>query len=383
MSLELKAEVVVVGAGVHGSSAALHLARAGKDTILLEKFPLPHARGSSHGQSRITRKANYAHPALTPIHGDSLNMWQSLQAQAGVTLFKPHSLLVIGAKEQKSLIDRIASTVKHLGETPQWADPKDINAKYRINFPDSSLAFVDPSAGILKADKCVTALQQLFRDAGGRLMDEWMVEDVVAEDEGVEVRGPRGVVRAGSVVLCPGPWAGPFLAKLGVHIPLKVERISVLYMKMLDPTTPTTIFIDFTDTPHVYCVPQLEYPGMVKLAYHQGPVVDPDKRDIAVSDELRESIKKYMSKKYPGLNPEPAIEETCLYTVTPDGEFVLDRHPKHPNIVFACGFSGTGFKIAPAIGEELCRMVLGQPPKYNLQHFKADRFTNTLSSSKL
>ncbi|KAK3886017.1 hypothetical protein Pcinc_005082 [Petrolisthes cinctipes] len=118
---------------------------------------------------------------------------------------RPHSLLVIGTKEQKSLIDRIASTVKHLGETPQWADPKDINTKYRINFPDSSLAFMDPSAGILKADKCVTALQQLFRDAGGRLMDEWMVEDVVSVDEGVEVRGPRGVVRAGSVVLCSGP----------------------------------------------------------------------------------------------------------------------------------------------------------------------------------
>ncbi|KAK3891003.1 hypothetical protein Pcinc_005085 [Petrolisthes cinctipes] len=132
-------------------------------------------------------------------------------------------------------------------------------------------------------------------------------------------------------------------------------------MKMLDPTTPTTIFIDFTETPHVYCVPQLDWR----------------------TTKARESIKKYMSKKYPGLYPETAIEETCLYTVTPDGEFVLDRHPKHPNIVFACGFSGTGFKIAPAIGEELCRLVLGQPPKYNLQHFKADRFTNNLSSSKL
>ncbi|KAK8386370.1 hypothetical protein O3P69_010797 [Scylla paramamosain] len=112
----LQASAVVVGGGVHGSSAALHLARAGVDTILLEQFPLPHSRGSSHGQTRIIRLANYAIPPLTPIMADSFAMWKKLEKDGGVSLLRPHPMLAVG--EDQSIMSRLAASVREGGSEP-------------------------------------------------------------------------------------------------------------------------------------------------------------------------------------------------------------------------------------------------------------------------
>ncbi|XP_042209772.1 peroxisomal sarcosine oxidase-like [Homarus americanus] len=375
----LEADVVVVGAGVHGSSAALHLARAGRITILLDQFPLPHSRGSSHGQSRIIRQANYGIPALTTIMTDAVTHWRRIQDQAGETLIRPSSMLLLAEGHQRALMERVANSVKQGGHQPLWLTPQHVNHKYGVKTSPDSLALLDPSAGVLMADKCVAALQRLFREAGGRIVDTWPVDDVqVAADETVRVTGRRGVVKAEAAVLCPGPWAGPLLAKLGVHIPLRVEKISVFYWRIKDPannTTTTTIFVDLKPSGHFYGLPELEYPGLMKLVLHTGPEVQPDQRDQVNSEKVKEAVKKYVKEKFPFLHPEPALEESCMYTWTPDEEFVVDRHPKHKNIVFCCGFSGTGFKIAPTIGENLCRLVLGHPTLHDLSAFSASRFS--------
>lgn len=368
---------MVVGGGVHGSSAALHLARAGLDTILLEQFPVPHSRGSSHGQTRIIRLANYAIPPLTPIMADSFAMWQKLERDAGVSLLRPHPMLAVG--EDQSIMNRLAASVREGGSEPILLSAVDVNRKYGTSFPAHCHGLIDPSAGVLMADKCVQALQRVFREEGGRVVDEWPVVDVEVKPCGeVELRGPKGTVKAARLVMCPGPWAGPLLAKIGVHLPLEVRRISVFYWRIKDEDTPSISFVDTRefDGGHNYGVPHLEYPGMMKLVHHTGPVIGgPDERDkVGASKQHREQMKQYVKDHFPTLDPEPVVEETCLYTCTPDLEFVVDRHPHHSNIVFACGFSGTGFKIAPAIGEDLCNLALGRPTVRDLSVFSADRF---------
>lgn len=373
----LQAASVVVGAGVHGSSAALHLAQAGQDTILLEQFPLPHSRGSSHGQTRIIRIANRGIEPLTPIMADSFSMWKKLEQESGVPLLRPNPMLAVS--NDKAELTGVAKTIVDGGYQPVSCKVSEVNRKYGMSFPPDCEAIIDPAAGVLMADKCVQTIQKLFRESGGRVVDEWPVEEVVVGPSGeVEVRGPKGCVRAARAVLCPGPWAGPMLAKLGVHLPLEVKRVSVFYWRLKDKTTPTISFVDhrIIGDNHMYGVPSVEYPGMVKVVNHSGPVIrSPEERDLVGSSrEVREMTMGYVKDNLPCLEPVPVVEETCLYTVTPDEEFVVDSIPNHPNVIYACGFSGTGFKIAPAIGEDLCRLALGRPTVRDLSAFSASRF---------
>ncbi|XP_050725700.1 peroxisomal sarcosine oxidase-like isoform X2 [Eriocheir sinensis] len=371
----LRAATVVVGGGVHGSSAAYHLAKAGQDTILLEQFPLPHSRGSSHGQTRIIRLANYGVPQLTALMADSFGMWRKIEQEAGVSLVRSSPMLVV--TDDAKMMARVERSVREGGDTPQRPRLSEVNRKYGSNLPAGNLTLIDPSAGVLMADKCVATLQRLFREAGGRVVDEWPVERVeVGPGGAVEVRGPRGRVRAERIVLCPGPWAGPLLAKMGVHLPLEVRRISVFYWRIKDQATPTVSFVHYGNEYHNYGLAQLEYPGLMKLVQHTGPVISsPEQRDQrGASREQRTKMQQYVREHWPTLHPEPVIEESCLYTMTPDEEFVIDSHPSHPNVVFACGFSGTGFKTAPAVGDNLCRLVLGRAPRHDLSAFRASRF---------
>lgn len=380
MTESIEADVVVVGAGVHGSSAALHLARAGKKTVLLEQFTVPHSRGSSHGQTRIIRRTNFGTPALSPLLEDSYRQWEAIQEEAGEVLLRPSPLLVLGTKEKQPLMEKMAESAKESGNAPMWLSPAIANNMFGLGCGSDTLAFIDSSGGVLMADKCVATLQRLFRAAHGMLLDGWPVDEIKVERDGsVEVRGQRGRVRATSLVLCPGPWAPPLLAKVGVQIPVRVERVSVLYWRVKDTSkTSTTSFLDVSDDRgHFYGLPDIEYPGLVKLCFHGGPEVHPEWRDKGDSAEIRERVMEYVQKKFPCLEPRPAIEESCMYTTTPDEEFILDRHPKYKNIVFAAGFSGTGFKIGPVVGKILSQLALGHPPSYDLSEFSLSRFSKS------
>lgn len=380
MTESIEADVIVVGAGVHGSSAALHLARAGKKTVLLEQFTVPHSRGSSHGQTRIIRRTNFGTPSLSPLLEDSYRQWEAIQAEAGEVLLRPSPLLVLGTKEKQPLMEKMAKSAKESGNAPMWISPAIANNMFGLGCGSDTLAFIDSSGGVLMADKCVATLQRLFRAAHGMLLDGWPVDEIKVERDGsVEVRGQRGRVRATSLVLCPGPWAAPLLAKVGVQIPVRVERVSVLYWRVKDTNkTSTTSFLDVSDDRgHFYGLPDIEYPGLVKLCFHGGPEVHPEWRDKGDSTEIRERVMEYVQKKFPCLEPRPAIEESCMYTTTPDEEFILDRHPKYKNIVFAAGFSGTGFKIGPVVGKILSQLALGHPPSYDLSEFSLSRFSKS------
>nr|XP_053643346.1 peroxisomal sarcosine oxidase-like isoform X2 [Cherax quadricarinatus] len=329
MAEVLETDVVVVGAGIIGSWTALHVARAGRKIILLDQFPLPHSRGSSHGQSRINRLANFGDAALTGIMRDAFTQWESLQQDSGSNLFRPASLLALGLGKQRQLLEKIAASVEVGGHTPVWLTSQCLKDKYGINVVDDGMAVLDPSGGVLMADKCLAAVQQVFSQTHGIIVDSWPVDDILVATEGqAEVKGPRGTVRANVVVLCPGPWAGPLLAKLDVHIPLKVEKISVLYWRIQNPGFTTTTFIDFHDPRgHFYGLPELEYPGLVKVVFHGGPEVKPDERDEGGRDEeMRKMVSDYVRKTFPFLHPHPVIQETCLYTCSPDQEMVVDQY---------------------------------------------------------
>ncbi|XP_042865315.1 peroxisomal sarcosine oxidase-like [Penaeus japonicus] len=363
-------DVAVIGGGIMGSCAAYSLAKAGKSTVLIDKYALPHFKGSSGGFSRITRRANFGIPELTPIMDDSFRLWEEISQKAHEELINPAPMLVVGKDRQA--VSKMAESVEATGYKPVWLSVQQTNSKYKSKFTDDYYIFEDPTAGVLKADRCLIAVQKLFREVGGRVLDGWPVVGVEAGEPWTKISGPRGVVKARWLVLCPGPWANHVLQHLGVYLPLRSVRTTSMYCR--NEQFPLSSFVDCTTGSYFYALPAMEHPGHIKMGLHDGVEMDPNQSHEVDLAGLRQKSLSYFKAFFPDLAEQYAFEQLCYYTLTPDEEFILDRHPRHRNIMYAVGFSGTGFKIAPVIGEVLTSMVQGKAPKHDVSAFSAERF---------
>ncbi|NXC45669.1 SOX oxidase, partial [Penelope pileata] len=376
-------DAIVIGAGIQGSFAAYHLAQRHRDTLLLEQFILPHSRGSSHGQSRITR-STYPQQHYARMMPDSFRLWQRLEEEAGTTLYRRTGLVVLGPPGDPELegcrrnmgagdiLDAAALAQRFPGLRPRAGE----------------VALWDGSGGVLLADRALRAVQDVFRRRGGTLRDG---EKVLRIEPGavLTVTTTAAVYRAPRLVIAAGPWTNAVLAPLGLCLPLQPLRIDVCYWREREPgrhsagtAAPCFMAKGLPQAPHgIYGLPALEYPGMVKVCYHYGSPTDPEERDQAAPDSPRPHVailSSFVSSYLPGLEPRPAVLETCLYTNTPDGDFILDRHPKHSNIVIGAGFSGHGFKLAPVVGQLLCELSLGEEPSHSTAPFAIGRFPGVL-----
>lgn len=371
-------DVVVVGAGVIGSCAALSLRRAGQDTLLIEQFRLPHNYGSSCGQARIIRLANKGPPQLTPIMDDAYKQWIKISNLVKEELISPAPLLTVGRKE--ATVRKQAASMELAGKAPVWLTPAEANAKYSTHFTDDFTIFEDQTAGVMRADCCIAAVQRLYREAGGRVLDDWPVTKVEAGRPLLTVKGPRGDVQARALVVCAGPWAATLLEPLGVHLPLTTVRTQALIWN--NKKFPHASFVDTSTPNYIYGLPALDAAGSYKVGMHGGIVMPPGAAEPDLSHLTKETI-AYFKKYFPCEDNTPKESERCWYTGTPDEELILDRSPKHPNIVYATGFSGTGFKLGPTVGDILSGMVLGRDHGFDVSPFGAARFGESKTQYRL
>ncbi|XP_071193411.1 peroxisomal sarcosine oxidase-like [Salvelinus alpinus] len=229
---------------------------------------------------------------------------------------------------------------------------------------------------------------RVFQSEGGVIKDGDQVTDIQPGST-VTVTTATEVYRAESLVITAGSWANTLMAYTGLQIPLQVVKINVCYWKEKVPGTydissrfPCFVQLGVEGSQyHFYGLPSNEYPGLMKICYHMGSETEPDERDRQTDRTDVNLLSQFVSRYLPGLEPEPAVVESCLYTVTPDHHFVLDRHPHHNNIIIGAGFSGHGFKFGPVVGKVLCELSLGQMPSYDLSPFKIQRFQSNPKSS--
>ncbi|KAM6402935.1 peroxisomal sarcosine oxidase [Rhynochetos jubatus] len=388
-------DAIVIGAGIQGSFAAYHLAQRHRDTLLLEQFILPHSRGSSHGQSRITRSA-YARAPYARMIPDSFRLWQRLEAEAGTSLYRRTGLVVLGPAGDPEL-----EGCRHSLGTDRVLDATALARCFPgLRLHAGEVAVWDGTGGVLFADRALRAVQDVFRRHGGTLRDG---EKVLSVEPGavLTVTTTGGVYRAPRLIITAGAWTSTLVAPLGLRLPLQPLRIDVCYWREKDsgtlsvgtarpcPGTPSVgttgpcfMALGLRRAPHgIYGLPALEYPGLVKVCYHHGSPTDPEKRDRAPPGAPRPDVtllSDFISSYLPGLDPQPAVVETCLYTNTPDGDFILDRHPNFNNIIIGAGFSGHGFKLAPVVGKLLCELSLGEEPSHSTAPFAIARFPGAL-----
>jgi glycine/D-amino acid oxidase-like deaminating enzyme len=224
--------------------------------------------------------------------------------------------------------------------------------------------------GMLAASRCVTTLVSQAVRHGATVAEETPVASVVPDGEGVRIRLVNGEeITAERAILAAGPWAARLLADLvAAPLPLTVTHQQVAYFRANDPAAYAVgrfpIFI-LLDDPLLYGFPIWERPAAVKIALElTATLADPD-APRRVNPGWLARLADGVAALLPGLDPHPVHAEPCLYTETPTRDFVIDRHPEHPQIVIAAGFSGRGFKHAIAVGRLLADLAATPPGDYS------------------
>jgi sarcosine oxidase len=321
-------DVVVVGAGAHGSATAWHLARRGRSVVLLERFEQGHVRGSSHGGSRIFRlaypQADYARMAVAARDG-----WRELEDDCGEVLLE-----ITGGVDHGDVDDVVDATTA-AGIPFELLAPEAAAERWPAMRFDERVVF-QPDAGRCLADRAVAALQRRAADHGADVRFGCEVESII----GGEVHTADDSWRAHAVVVAAGAWGPQLLGD--VLPPTRVTEERVFHFSGPDDLPS---FIHWGEVSHYGLVTPGE--GVKVGEHHTGPVVDPDERDFEVRAEVLRRMSSYVDRWLPGLDPMPMSATTCLYTTTPDEGFVLER--RGPTVAVSC-CSGHGFKFTPEIG---------------------------------
>ena len=352
-------DTIVLGGGTMGSAAALALTRRGKRTLVLEQFGHVHDLGSHGGKTRILRHAYAEGPAYVPLVQRADELWRELEAETGERVFVRCGGLEMAAPGHHHARNARASADAH-GLPYEWLAPEDGRARWpQVAIPDGWDVFFDPRAGFVLTEPALRGMMAVATSRGAVLHPNEPVTNWGAADDGVWVQSDRATYRADNLIVAAGAWASTVLGDLG--LPLQVLRKTLWWLDVADPArfAPERFPVFIADGPlgEIYGFPVIDAMGL-KIADHGGgDPTDPERVERTAADAESDPVRTLAHNLFPGVGDRITHRAVCLYTMTPDGHFVVDRHPEQPNVVIACGFSGHGFKFAPAVGELLALLT--------------------------
>ena len=368
-------DVIVLGGGTMGSSAAWDLGKRGVRALLLEHFRHVHDLGAHGGKTRIIRHAYAEGPEYVPFVQHADELWLALEAEGGERVLIRTGGLEIAAPGHTHARDARRSAELH-GLPYDWVSPAEANRRWpSVRVPEDWDVLFSPQAGLLLTEPALRSLAAAARRLGVEIREEEPARDWGASAAGIWVRTDRGTYHADRLIVTAGAWTGRILADLG--LPLTVLRKVLWWLAVDDPTpyTPDRFPVFITDSPlgSIYGFPLYEHPGL-KIANHSGgEPTTPETVERRVREEEKADVVALARWLLPGVTDRVLDSAVCLYTMTPDTDFVVDRHPTWSQVVIGAGFSGHGFKFAPAIGEQLVALALDAPatpyPRFALSRF--------------
>jgi monomeric sarcosine oxidase len=372
-------DVVVAGAGGMGTAAAAHLARRGASVLALDRFPVGHARGSSHGQTRLIRLAYFEHPDYVPLLRRSRELWRELERETGEDLFMETGLVSAGPADGEVVAGVLRSATTHGLDVERLSAAEALARWPAFSMPANWSVVFEAQAGWLAVEACVAAHAELATTRGAVFEQGPAVRGWHVEGDGVVVETDREKVTAGRLVLCPGPWAGDLLRLAAPSF--MVLRKSLFWYDpaagSLGPDAATALPCFAFDTPtgFFYGFPRIDGRG-IKVAEHTGgqPVSDPLHVDRRIDPGDQSRIESWLAGHLPGVGHRRTAHEVCLYTMSPDGHFLVGLHPSHPQVAIAAGFSGHGFKFASLIGEVLADLALDGRTSHPIGFLAPTRF---------
>jgi sarcosine oxidase len=385
-----KYDILILGLGAMGSAAAYQSARRGARVLGLDRFAPPHAFGSSHGETRITRLAIGEGQEYTPLALRSHEIWREIEKETGADLLTVTGGLVVSSvsKTAKLHVENFfANTVaaaERYNIPHRILDAGEIRKRFgQFRVRDDEQAYYEPDAGFLRPENCIGAQLGLAKKYGAEIHTNEKALGFDTSADSVIVTTEQNSYAAEKLVLTAGAWL-PELIGAPYAAPFKVYRQLLFWFDVKGAITPylsgiCPIFIWELQGPRqaIYGFPAIDGPqGGVKIAtqqYERTTTPETVNRDVS-NEEAAAMYENYVAPHLPGLSGQCVKAAACLYTVTPDAGFVIDFHPESNRVIVASPCSGHGFKHSAAIGEALAELAIEGKSRLDLSAFKFARF---------
>jgi sarcosine oxidase len=373
-------DVIVIGVGAMGAAACWGLARRSVHVLGLEQFDIPHARGSSHGYSRMTRMSYFEHPNYVPLLRRAGVLWSELEQESGEKILHLVGGLYLGPIDGPLVGGALRSAREH-GLVHEVFDRATLARRFpQFTVPGDWTGMLESSAGFLLPELAISAMVSGALRAGAEIHGHEEVRHWEVNGSHVVVETSRHTYRAKKLIFSGGAWSSGLVKDLGVDLVVTRQVMGWVWPKdwrAFQLGTLPAWMIDRGDGTVYYGFPIITMSPGFKIALH-GPMAATDphaiERNVLPGDEetFRECLQRFIPQ---GDGPTLAIR-TCLYTNSPDGHFIIDRHPVHERIVIATGFSGHGFKFATVVGELLADLAMDGRTRLPTDFLRLSRFAH-------
>jgi len=352
-------DCVVIGTGGVGSAALYYLAERGTRVLGLDRFPPGHDRGSSHGDTRIIRLAYFEHPDYVPLLRRAYTLWADLENACGQQLYREVGLVEIGPPDGEVVPGVLRSAQEHSLQV-QSLSPGEFARRFPgFQLPETMRAVFEQKAGYLAVETCVRSDTSAAQKRGATLHSDETVLTWKPEGNGVVVATDKGHYTAARLIITPGAWAPRFLADVGLRFEIRRKSLfwydapSVYHADQRCPA-----FLYETPTGAFYGFPQSDEWGLKVAEHSGGQVIDePLNVDRSINPHDRRQVEDFLAQYLPGVSRTLRKHVVCMYTMSADSHFVVDRHPQYPQVAFVAGLSGHGFKFASVLGEILADLA--------------------------
>ncbi|HQY30270.1 MAG TPA: N-methyl-L-tryptophan oxidase [Thermomicrobiales bacterium] len=374
-------DVIVVGGGTMGTAAAWELGKRGRSTLVLEQFQHVHTHGAHGGDSRIIRHAYAEGPDYVPLVFRADDLWMDLEQATGEHIYHRVGGLELSAPGNDHASSARASAEAH-GIPFEWLSPAEIRRRFpQFRVGDDWVGGYGARAGFLDVERGLRAMAGVAQAQGVEIRTNTAVTAIDIEAARPTVQVGNEVITCDRLIVTAGAWSSRLLG--AAQVPLQVLRKTLFWLEVdecaLVSEADMPVYIIGIPGYEFYGFPQWNRPG-IKVAVHSGgQPTDPDRVDRSISQAERDEIVMVAKQGLHGITGVVLDATTCLYTSTPDQNFVIDRHPANPNVVIGTGFSGHGFKFTPAIGDLLVQVAHGE--RETLPLFRINRFTEESPTS--
>ncbi len=368
-------DTIVLGGGTMGTAAAWELGKRGERALVLEQFDHVHSLGSHSGYTRIIRHAYSEGAEYVPLVLRADELWMELEASTGERVFHRVGGLELSAPghEQVQTAKASADVYKLDYEIIDGAEVRRRWPMFQV--PDDWQAGYGARSGFLDVELALHGMGDQARILGVKIHQNEPARSWAIDGDGVRVTTDKDTYTADRLIITAGAWAGQALRELG--LPLEVRRKVLFWLEVEDEGRfqPDEMPVFITDSHHgeIYGFPIWGRSGL-KIARHDGGIPsDPDALDREVAADEADDVIGLARAIFPGVTGKVLESAVCMYTMTPDTHFIVDRHPEYAQVTIGAGFSGHGFKFASAIGEQL--VDLSQDPFFKpLPILSLDRF---------
>lgn len=370
-------DVIVIGVGGMGSATVYQLAKRGKRVLGLERFDVPHDQGSSHGVNRIIRLAYYEDPAYVPPLKRAYELWRELEWETGEQILYITGSIDAGPEQDEVFQGSFRSCLEH-NIPHEVLDHNDLAERFPgYRLPEGHYALFQAEGGFLLSERCIVDHVLVAQAHGAEVRARERVLDWQATTAGVTVRTERGSYQAGSLVITAGPWASSLIPGLGDNAQAERQVLGWFQPHRPEIFAPERfpVFNLKVDEGRYYGFPVYGIPGFkIGLYHHLEEVVDPDRIDRSVHAADEAVLRACVGRYFPEADGPAMTLKTCMFTNCPDEHFIIGTHPDYPQVSFAAGFSGHGFKFCSVVGEMMADLAVSGTTSHALELFSPRRY---------